>query len=114
MNDNDIEKNIEQLSKNVEKFSNNTSANTIVGNIKNITFPFKLNLFSVCICLFFIILFALYFTKPSFIMSEIKDEETFFIETKLNYKYLTILSIIITLIISYLLNIINNKFNLFS
>ena len=110
---NDIEKTIEQLSRDVGRF--NTNNNTVVQNIKSsIQNPFKLNLISICVFIFFSIIIFLYFAKPNFIMMEIKDEKTFFIESKINYKYIAIIAIILTIISAYLLNMLNKKFNLFS
>ena len=70
---NDIEKTLEQLSRDVGRF--NTNNNTVVQNIKSsIQNPFKLNLISICVFIFFSIIIFLYFAKPNFIMIEIKDE----------------------------------------
>lgn len=117
MNDEKIEQSISELTNSLDKynsFSNKTSSNknTYSNFIQNIKVP--LNLIYICILIFFISIFLLFYFKPNFIMIEEKNEETFFIETKFNYKFAIIISIITTLFLSYLLTIINKKYNLFS
>ena len=109
----DIEQIIQKLSKKVDSYSTNTGK-PFIENIKSsIQNPLKINLISICIFIFFLIIFFLYFIKPDFIISEIKNDNTFFIEYKVNYKYIVIISIILTAISAYLLNMINKKFHLF-
>lgn len=113
MIDENIEQVITELTNSVGKYNSfsNKIPTTYTSNFK---LPFSLNLIYVCISIFFISLISLIYFKPYFVMKDIKNEETFFIEKTVNYKFIVIISIISTLVLSYLLNIANKKWKLFS
>ena len=112
MIDEKIEQTIAELTNSVGKYNSFSNKNASSNFMQNIKLP--LNLIYVCISIFFISLISLIYFKPYFVMKDVKNEETFFIEKTVNYKFIVIISIISTLVLSYLLNIANKKFNLFS
>lgn len=118
MIDEKIEQTIAELTNSVGKYNSFSNKNpttyTSSNFMQNMKLPFSLNLIYVCISIFFISLISLIFLKPYFVMKDVKNEETFFIEKTVNYKFIVIISIITTLVLSYLLNIANKKWNLFS
>mgnify|MGYP003351082858 CR=1 FL=1 len=97
-----------------KSFSNKISSTKNISSnfISNIKIP--LNLIYISISIIFASIFLLFYFKPNFVMKEEKNEETFFIETRFNYKFAIIISIIISIFLSYLLIIINKNYNLFS
>jgi hypothetical protein len=90
MND-DYNNRLQQLTKQV---------NDITGNNKQANFlpsflPSKINSLYVYIGIPIILFFVLLISRPSFILSEIKDEKTFFITKKINHIKLSLVLIFI-------------------
>jgi hypothetical protein len=101
---------LNELTRQVNSITNNNvnNSNTFFSNISN---SIKSNYLYIYVGIPIIIFIILIILKPKFIMKEIKDEKTFFIDNKINYSVVFIIIFVILIIetVYYFINNINKK-----
>lgn len=102
---------LNELTRQVNSITNINNINSPSSFFSNITNVINSNYLYIYAGIPVVVFILLIIIKPKFIMKEIKDEKTFFIDKKINYSIIFIIIFIILIIetVYYFVNNVNKK-----